>query len=179
MITLEFRADEYIFAEEGKADLLAANAAVLQVTSFLVPVRLNVNGVELLELPPRQGGVIWASRPGQVGLEPMPADSAASPWLELPLLEAATSGLDKVRQAAGAGSSVYYLGETGGSLSFEVSGGDVMIRCNLNGRTGHVDYNELLRAWERFAHHVRVALTQQWPELKRHAVWGGWFAEAH
>lgn len=177
MITFEFQTDESIFAKEGAGDLLAVDATALQVTYLLFPVRLNVNGVEMLEVPPRQDEVVWASRPGQAGLEPAKVNPAASPWLELPLLDVAMVGLDKVRQAASAGTSHYYLGGTGGRLSLEVRSGDVTVRCSLNGRAAAAGYSELVDAWKDFAAQARSLFVRHWPELRRHPIWGEWFSE--
>jgi hypothetical protein len=84
MVILEFASSDslLIWKQENCVDLGSLDAAVLQETCFELPVRLNVNGVELLEFPAS------ATR--------LSGDKTITPWLTLPVLNVATIGLAKL-----------------------------------------------------------------------------------
>ncbi|MDK3160302.1 hypothetical protein QPK87_27635 [Kamptonema cortianum] len=70
MIHLDFEINESTLAEDASMKPAIANPAALQETYFEMPVRFQIGGVELLQIP--QGDEVF---------------------LELPLVDVATSGL--------------------------------------------------------------------------------------
>jgi len=166
MVVLEFHVDAAIIAADcGIGDLRKADRVAIYQTYFMMPVRLRIGAIEILELdlpdnlPPRHP--VWRM--------PSPA------WQELPLLHVATVGLDTIRETRQVGVSRYDVPEDG-TLYLTMNGADVAVMSsNRPTMIGRAPYCELLDAFEQFADQVRETLGQECPELKEHPYWGPWF----
>jgi len=141
VVSIEFRPDPRVIEENRKLDPGTADAAVLQETFFVMPLRLRVRDVELLE---------WQGE-----------------GFPLPLLDMATVGLSTARRL-GHGATTSLRLPANGNLYFERSGEDVLIRSTQTRRAERAPYEDLLRAWEEFATKVREFLVREFPQLEDH-----------
>jgi len=156
-IVLDFFRDQSVLGRDRLAYAAQPGIDVLDVTFFIMPVRLSLCGVELLEWP----GV--RSRP-------------SSEWCPLPLLHVAAIGLDLVRSLEGeTQKATYSLPEVGTELRLARMGDRVRVYSTMNGREATVGYDELLSAFERFAQGVRRMLLESVPALRDDPHWGAWF----
>ncbi len=156
LVILEFQLDENIIREDRKFNPGTADTGVLSETYFCMPVRLKIGSVELLEIP--VGSRVQKS----------------SPWLSLPILDIATTGLEAVKEAKRRGASVYSLPGSGSRLYFRMIGDEVSAYSQVNGREARTHYNQLLQAFEDFASRVRHVLMEKVPDLENHSYWGKW-----
>ena len=177
MVLLEFQVDRTVLAEDKESNPGAAEAAALQETYFVMPVRLAIENVELLQMPMGEQQV-WVGKPGEQGLARMQREALASKWLPLPLLNVSTVGVEKVREARQNRVSTYSLPASGWRLRFERSGENICIHSEVNGGSGCARYEEVLHAFEDFASKVRNVLRREIPELNDHPYWGKWLNEA-
>ena len=159
MVVLEFQGSPGKLADDSTEDLRTTVAGNLQDTCFFIRVRLQVGNVELLEMPLKGQG------------------DAPVPWPELPILNVATVGLQRLREAGERGTAIYTLPGSGWRICFAVSGEDVSVYSEVNGRCGRGRYAELLGAFEQFAGTVRALLSREAPALQDHPHWGKWLGE--
>ena len=179
-VVLDFQVDKIVIDEDKRIDLVNGSSAPIGVTYFIMPVRLNVAGVELFEQPVSDYyRTVLINEPGGHILRPIEQKIALSPspWLELPILHVAKYGLSAVREALQKGRATYHLPESGDRLHFERSGNDMVIHSEVNGRVSRVAHKDLLHGFEEFAFHVREVLNHEIPQLKNHSEWGGWFTQ--
>lgn len=158
LVALEFQRDDNVVKENRESSPGSADAGVLSETYFVLPVSLIIGGVELLETPARSSG------------EQPPS------WLPIPILDMATAGLDAVKEAKKKGNSMYSLSGFGSRLYFNMSGNEVVVYSQVNGREARTSYGQLLNAFERFALEVRCFLIKNVPELREHPYWGRWLS---
>jgi hypothetical protein len=176
MVELQFKLDEVVLREDREANIREASAGALEETYFVMPVRFKVGTQELLEIPARaEPQEIWVSVPGG-GITPSQREQVSSPWLPLPLLDVATVGRAKVREAWQTGEAKYDL-PGGWSLHLRKVDGDIFIKSDVNQRVGQVAYQDLMEAFDKFRSTVRDILAKEVPELKTHHNWEQWFTE--
>lgn len=166
MVILECRFDSLVVAEDCSiVDPRKADEVALYHTYFMMPVRLRVGDVEMLEL-----NLPDAPHP-QHPIQRMPSPA----WQELPVLHVATVGLDTLKEAKETGTAQYDVPEDG-ILHLTIQAEDVhVVSSNRPDMMGHAPYHEVLDAFERFAAHIRQQLVQSCPELMEHPSWGAWF----
>nr|WP_285963858.1 hypothetical protein [Oscillatoria laete-virens] len=152
MIHLDFEINESTLAEDASMKPAIANPAALQETYFEMPVRFQIGGVELLQIP--QGDEVF---------------------LELPLVDVATSGLKCVKNLESEKIAIYHL-PGGWNLNFKREENTVTIESSVNGRFAKTGYAELVGAFEFFSEKVRSVLLAKIPELSMHPDWGHWFS---
>lgn len=177
MILFEFQFDPGVVAEDRTTNIAVANSSALQETYFVMPVRLTIGHVELLEIPPKydqrlQRNIKGNYIPGQKG-----NTLVTMPWLELPLINLASVGLDAVIAVGQQGSSFYTLPDFGWRLVFTLFEKDVEVHSQVNGNTARVKYDSLVCAFRKFTLEVKATLKREVPELQEHVVWGRWLQE--
>jgi hypothetical protein len=172
MVTVEFMLNENKFIAEGQEDLSQVEAGLLQLTHFVMPVRFNIDGLELFELPATDQ-LIYVYSPGQPGLKPKTV-STKDPWLSLPILGFALDGLEKIQQAIKKNRSILSLEETGHQLEFTASENQFSIHSPFNNLTVVTNYQDILTAFKTFASEVTKCLSLNAPSITRHPQWGLW-----
>jgi hypothetical protein len=150
MIALEFDIDESALAEDLESSPESANPAALEETYFLMPVRLTVDGIALLQLR-----------------------GSTSSALPLPLLSVASFGWERISQLGENEVWTYGL-PGGGKLLFTREGDAVTIRSDLNGAVVSTSYAELVREWREFRKRVKDFLAEHVPKLRTHSAWTTW-----
>jgi hypothetical protein len=177
-VILELRVDWSILAEDRKSVVASADAVALDYTYFVLPVRLAVDGMEVLEYPRREPRVMWAGDPVTRELVPIPStDTGPGPWLELPVLHVATIGLETVRGLAESDTATYML-PGADHIRFARVGECVQISVGHTGPSASAPYQQVLDAFERFAGEVRRLLAREVPEILEHPYWGPWIQGA-
>jgi hypothetical protein len=156
MTLAEFRVDEQSLKKDLRHSPETADPAVLGETYFVMPVRLSINEVELLQ-----------------GIGPKARNS--DPWLPLPVLGSATDmleglqemGLHGTRKISLAGSGTLYLARERDRLS---------LTCSLNEKTVTTNVVEVIDAFRDFLDKVRAMLVSQVPAMMKHPFWDQWFS---
>ena len=133
--------DERVLAEDLATRPMTADAAALQETYFEMPVRLAVEGVELLEI----------------------TAVTTSPWLPLPLLDVALMVPDLLDHLAHEASGTYSLPGGGWSLRIRRNGSEVELESTVNGRRTIASYKELRAAAFMFRERVRSLMKSRVP----------------
>lgn len=151
-ITLSFDpvGDEVRESLEAKPE--TQDAAVLQETMFFMPVRLAIDGVQILDL----------------------RENDPTGYLPLPLLGfcvSLNSAVDRIRP--GVRVDGYMAG--GGELRFLEQGETVKVWCTLNDRPGYATRQELVAAARKFRDDVRNWFLKNAPALRSHKKWTEWF----
>jgi hypothetical protein len=152
MIILDFLLDEETFDKDLRSSPETANAAALEQTFFVVPVRFASGETELLSFP-----------------------GAYDAWRPQPLIGFATH-LVVATQGASPGTMASCHLADGGRLDFERI--DYTIRVSstlLPQQVEIVKAVELVRAARDFRERVRTCLSLRVPALSRHPWWGKWF----
>jgi hypothetical protein len=148
MITLTFRVDELVLKQDSADPLDSIDAGVLQNSYFVMPVRFQVKGEDLL-------------------------GTLETPWCPLPIIDLAVVGLGCISSLKVEGKAIYDLPEMGGQLSFVATGGKVAVLAP-NGKRVSCDYKVLLSAFQKCASEVRLFLEEKAPALCNHPYWGKW-----
>jgi hypothetical protein len=182
MLIFEFQRCQTIIDEDKNLKPHLEDASVLKESYFIMPVRLNVSNQELLEMPSslaerdKNKWVVDENR--QIVFEGNEDYmSTSSPWLNLPLLNLATVGLEKIKETWENGESYYNLSEYGCGLILKRTDTYINILSQINQRRSSVQYNELLMAFKKFAFEVKGYLIQEVPELLTHGFWGNWLKQ--
>jgi hypothetical protein len=152
MIELEFQIDDGVLEEDIRVDLPTANSAALQETYFTMPVRLAIDGVELLDSP----GI------------------TTRPWLPLPLLDVALVAVDRIAGLRDGTTATYSLPGGGWSLVLTRTGAAVGIESTINGKSASSAFLDLRSAGLMFRERVRGMLWTRLPQLRSHPLWGPW-----
>jgi hypothetical protein len=175
MTNLEFHFDEASLAEDMRHSPESATSAMLEETYFVMPVRLCVNGVELLEQPNREVKNLFVARMGHAPQRF--ASVTESCWLPLPLLGFATHGLQRLRQVKGGDEQKLYL-SGGGQLDFILNGERIAIKSSLNDRSSLAQLPEIVNAFQDFSESIRELLVHRIPSIQQHASWKQWFPDS-
>lgn len=195
-LILEFRFDPRAIEDAtDMGDLRRVDAPLLAFSYFLMPVRLKVGDVELLEpvgdyvyIPREKRSRFIRLYDNDGQLLPLTVDDRTllasspeplpSPWTPLALLSVAMFGRAAVNEALAAGAATYDHADGGESLTFTVVGDRAQIESGVNGRVAETAAVSLREAFGHFAERVRSVLGQECPELKEHPYWGPWFHDA-
>jgi hypothetical protein len=145
VVSLEFRLDDYYRERMGAVDPLLYDATSFRHIILQAQVRLEVNGIELLE------------------------------WVGTPLFWMASVGLDVLKRLPTSKYEEMMIPEGSYQLSFEIDDGRVKVRELEEDRTATTTYDALREAWEAFAEEVRGFLLARFPFLARHPEVGAWF----
>jgi hypothetical protein len=154
--------------------IIQADAAVLGVTGFELPVMLLVNNTNLFEITPKKDIVVNSM--GNQSIESI-STGANSSWLTLPVLNFALNGLEVVKKVYQGESIEFILPEVGSRLRFRSIDNMVEIYSGINKKTAITDSQELLQAFEDFLAEVKRALRDEVPQLLEHPYWGPWLKE--
>lgn len=172
MVQMEFRVSQASLSEDKQSDPASREAGVLQETYFVMPVRLRVTDVDLLETHATDN-TVFSGNPGDASLE-ISSASFDIPWMELPLLGVASLLPVCLEQAQREGVSQFNLPGSGFRLLFRVSGEEICVESEVNGRQACASYDELSDGFRRFASSVRRFLLSEFPDLAQHKYWGSW-----
>lgn len=145
MISLEFRLDDYYRERMSAVDPLLYDATSFRHVIFQAQVRLEIDGVELLD------------------------------WVGTPLFWMASVGLEVLERLRTSRYEEMIIPEGSYQLAFQVDNGNVMVRELEKERIAATTYDALRQAWEAFAEKTRVFLLGQFPALVRHPEVGAWF----
>lgn len=157
-VVLEFRIDERVLEEDLEVYLKDSwSRDALDVTYFIMPVRLAIGGVEMLEWLGRDAG---------------PSDV----WCDLCLLDVAGRGLECVRSLEDNTQARYSSLEDAIELKLQRHGDTVRVRSSENDREATVGYEDLLNAFEGFARNVKQALLKAFPGFRNDEGLGAWFS---
>lgn len=173
MIAVDFRLDEASLAEDLLHSPEHASLAALEETYFVMPVRLCVNEVELLEQPNRKNRNVFIAHPEQ-SAQRMQLPHEGGRWLPLPLLGFATHALLALNEAKpGRGQKLNLAG--GGHLMFTCQGEQLSVASSINGKRSSTQFAEVLNAFRTFSENIRQLLVSQVPAIQQHPFWRQWF----
>ena len=173
MITLKFQTKGYTSGDYRSSIFLGMSAEVIESTCFNLPVRLRINNIDLFENLSNDR-IVFVCHVEREMYEETEISDEINPWIAVPLLHLASTGLRQVRKAC-LGESVFYHLPGGGSLQIRPAGEWVEITSSLNQRSARVSCSELLEAFEDFSARVRRFILQEIPEIREHAAWPSWF----
>lgn len=152
MTKIHFELDEMALAADAECAPAGADPAALEETYFVMPVRFEISGVDVLAL---QGGV---ARP-------------------LPLIGFAIDLLSALEPLeSGQRTDVYLAG--GDELSLHRQDEMIELQCVPDGQTAKVGRSELIAAARSFSARVSALLLQRVPEIRNHPTWLEWFPES-
>lgn len=152
MIIFEFKFNKRDLAVISAKDITSVPYSNFLHTHLRLPVRLNINGVELFRFD-----------------NPSPHDY----WCHMAILGFAAALLQDIRALPEIGNTVHQLIQ-GTAFHFQmIPQNKVSIKF---GEKIHliVDYEELLAAFEHFAANTRIFLNEHVPQLNQHRFWGRW-----
>lgn len=158
MIIFDFEIDEDELREDLESDIPTTDLDLFVLTFFLMPVRLNINGVEFFQFD-----------------NPKPWDCR----IGTPILNIASNGLIAVKSLPSVRKVEYVFLEVGSILEMTMlPENNVSIDFN---KKIHVviSYDELLTAFDRFAASVRKFLNERVPQMNQHPYWGSWLRGEH
>lgn len=152
MMILEFRPDEVALEPDLQLEPWAQDAAVLEETYFLAPVRFAVGSVDLLGVP----------------------GAFSFPWRPLPLLGFASTLRASIRDLVpGHPREIYLAG--GGSIRVSNIAGCAAFHATLNGAQATTPVPEYLSAVENFTQRAQQFLINACPRLASHPHWTNWW----
>ena len=151
MILIEFEVDESELAENLEEDIVSIDLVSFVLTLFIMPVRFQINGIELFEYK----GDLWAT---------------------MPIMNLASNGLLSVVKLKEARVKTYELLEGPGTMYFRMLENDNVefIYDGVRQVITTVKYSELLEAFQNFADKVRKFIWERVPQMNEHPYWGPW-----
>lgn len=174
MTTVDFRLDEASLAEDLQHSPESANPAALEETYFVMPVRLCVNGIELLEQSGHAKRNVFIGA-DEHGLRQTQRPNEASCYLPLPLLGFATQALQALNQMKpGCVQKLYLAG--GGDLLLARHGEQLSIESSISGKSSSTEFAEALSAFRAFSEKIRQLLVSRVPAIQQHPSWRQWFS---
>jgi hypothetical protein len=174
MTTVDFRLDEASLAEDLQHAPESADRGALEETYFVMPVRLCVNGVELLEHPGRAKRNVFIGA-GEQGVQRIQLPNEASSWLPLPLLGFAKDVLQALNETKPGKERKLYLAG-GGELVFVRQGEQLSVASSITGKSASTQFAEVLNAFRTFSEKVRQLLVGRVPGIQQHPSWRQWFS---
>lgn len=157
MIIIDFRLQHSIIEKYRERGIVGEDAGVIEWTFFEMPVRMCVNGVELLEV------------------RSIDHSNIISPWVDVPLLGFALIGEEMIRKACTGKSVIFTLPDVGADLHISsISKNEVQIYSGLNRLSIQVNCNDLLREFLEFVKRVKDMFMEEVPEIREHPVLGKW-----
>lgn len=148
MIEIDFKIDEEELLEDLSFKLEEVSNATFVLTMFMMPMRIVVNQVDLLD----------------------------NSWADMPIMNIASNGLLAIQDLKEKGETIYSLPEgTGDIVCTMLNNNDVELSYSgfTNVKT-IVTYDELERAFRVFADKVRKFLWERAPQMNNHPYWGPW-----
>jgi hypothetical protein len=173
LIRIEFRSEDLQHQQVRSKGGQESSAELLEENFFNLPVRFNVNGVELFEKIPHDSTVFVCQVEKEMQ-EPNLRLDLAYPEISVPLLHLATVGLRQVRKACLDGTNYYHL-PGGGYLEFSPKGDSLNIYSSISQRSASANCSELQSAFEDFKERIRQFITEEIPDLIEHPSWKTWF----
>ncbi len=168
MVIFEFQLDECEIAQDRQFDVAGTHWGTLLMTGFLLPVRLNVDGVELLEPAPREEIIMVGTPAGEL----IPEKRITSwPWFQIQILDLLVRGIERIKILKNDERFVYEIPDGAPSIHFQRYGDEVLIYSELNRRAALADPEELIRCCENFARSACQMLNEKVPELINHPAW--------
>ena len=150
MILIEFEVDENELAENLEGDIVEIDYVSFVLTLFIMPVRFQVNGIELFEYK----GDLWAR--------------------DDPIMNLASNGLLAVINLNSSKIKKYNLLEGPGTMYFRMIEDDNVefIYDGVRQVVTTVKYSELLEAFQKFADKVRKFIWERVPQNERTPLLG-------
>ncbi len=152
MILIDFEIDENELLENFEEELEKLSTTFFVTTIFIMPIRILVNGYDLVEYN-------------------------GYPWAEMPIMHLASNGLLTVKRLKKIKKEVYNLPEGAGEITLTMID-DKDVRVAYKGFAKPVvtvvSYEELLEAFKTFADKVRKFLWERVPQMNTHHSWGPW-----
>jgi hypothetical protein len=171
MVKIEFFNDENEINEDKLYDPLHMDAAILEQTFFVLPVRFLVNDSDMFH---------WKQEI-RIG---MPKDEVYRSmeeniyiWIPLPVLHLATKGLDEAKRACKGETIIYSLPGTMYQIKFHPMNNKIEISSSFLNYSEVIYCTELVEAFEKFAEEVRKMINREFPELKKHPQIGAWLLQ--
>ncbi len=152
MINIDFLINEKSLAEDLEMDIPNEDESLFEMSYFVMPIRFNVNGLELFQ-------------------------NHGSPWASGPILSLASSGLIAVKDVLKTKKEEYLIIDGPGSLEFTLMDNkkvEVTFVISSERIAEIVNYEELLEAFQKFACKARAFLKERVPQLNEHPYWGPW-----
>jgi len=125
---------------------------LLDVTYFLMPIRVVINNEDLF-------------------------DGLPSRHLSMPLLSWAANGFNIVKKLPYLKEGHLILHDTGGDIYFKYLENNTTLLTYIDGhinKTIILNYAELLASFEVFSEQVKAFLRERAPEIEKNPVWGPW-----
>lgn len=170
MILLDFdKPDLRVYRDDP--NLIPLDPAVISETAFLLPIKLVINNIDLLELD-KSSKEITGSHEGN--LDKLTEENNVGSWLLIPLIGFAVDGLETARKVCEGKSIDFYLPDIGAYLHFETNGNQTTIFSSLNGRSVTVSCKELLESFDKFVFRIRSVLKKEIPQISELPYWKGW-----
>lgn len=139
MITIQFKIDEDVLKEDLEEDITKYDNVTFVISMFIMPVRMQVNGIELFEC-------------------------RNDPWGEAPLMNIASNGLLSVKDLKIKDKVSYDIIEGPGDFEFtKISESKVNVDFHNGSKRiiTIVEYNDLINAFQRFTDNVRRFLEKE------------------
>lgn len=174
MIQIEFRPEDLHLRGDQLTGIGTLSGELLENTFFNLPVRFNVDGIELFEKVPLDNTVFVCQVEREM-LEPTLNLEMTSPWSPVPLLHLATVGLSQFRKACQGETTAFYHLPGGGHLQLRPNGDSLEIYSSISQRSVSANCAELQKAFERFKERTRQFLMEEVPGLEEHPDWFSWF----
>jgi hypothetical protein len=173
MGVIEFVVDEAVLRDDLQETPRLADAAVLEMTYFVMPVRMCFGDVELLE---------WRSRapvPGFVGNEAgdlvqVEFRDAGSAWMALPLI-GLVAGFQEFLSRAEQERPFLVTAPVEPLLACIRREDHVHVKSEVNGRSASVPWREFVSAVGEFRNRVAELLSNRVPRVMEHPNWHSWF----
>jgi hypothetical protein len=174
MIELEFKKDERKLREDIEVGFPEEIEAALFETYFELPVRFSINGVELFERISLNINRINISETvgGDIRKYIRPI---STPWLELPILNVATTCFDMIRKAWEGEKAVYSIPGGAGYLVFKKTNSKIRVLSTINDRVADADCLELKNAFTIFSNRAQELAEDLFPQLKTDELWNKLF----
>ena len=137
-VILEFQVDESTLKEASEDSIVDANAAALEVTYFIMPVRFRLNGVELLGEKRGKESKVCFPHP-EHGMRGTHTLASPSCWLPLPLIGFASNGIRILHDVAVGRKGQLSIADAG-SLRFSRENDKVLVVSDLNGHLAEGDF---------------------------------------
>ncbi len=155
MIIIDFKIDENELAENLDNDIPNVDYVLFVTTLFIMPVRFRINESDLFEIN-------------------------NDPWAEMPIINFASEGVQKIKKLLITRKEVYTLLEGVGVLQFimeDEKNVKIIFNDSAKSIVNNVNYKELLEALQKFANKVRKFFWDRVPQINEHPYWGPWLRE--
>jgi hypothetical protein len=154
MIELDFKIDKEEISEKTLKLINSSPNLAIQITYFLMPVRFQIDGEDFFYFK----------------------KSELTPWHAMPLIDFSTRFLGKIKDLPLKRKNKFVFAHEGyNDVRFEMQGDTkVKLKSGETKKEYIVDYNELLKVWEKFEKKVKKFLNENVPQLKEHPYWGAW-----